>query len=338
MLGLSYERLTKVTNTVPHYRGNKDRFPLFNRRENRKYFLVREEDGQRVFDIVYGVTWERHDLTKEEFEAMEAKGEKTAAKYAKYDGNGKETGEYEYSWYETMPNVIGTVRSDNTFEFNATRYGQGDRTVMSSLSRGWFSTDSRRGGMVYRNGQVLHPIYRGMKVDVETMQPSVPYEVVIHHVNRKAAKDLLSKYEHFYKVSEVMLKAMTVGMVIETAKEVVTGIWGEEGRTKYRADADYMEQAEKLINDAPLDAFVLYCLANNIGRIGYRLWWDNPANDESNAYEDLFVSLKRVLNKGIYRQHRDIFKEVNCVSGSVYPACDWGTKILVDGKEMEQYT
>ena len=338
MNGLSYERLTKVINTVPPYRGNKNRFPLFNRRENNKYFLVREEDGQRVFDIVYGTNWDRREVTKEEYEVMYAKGEKAIARHSRYDDNGRETGEYDYAWYERTPSVIGTVRSDNTFEFNARSYGQGDRTVMSSLSRGWFSTDSRRGGMIYRYGQVLHPIYRGMRIDVETMQPSVPYEVVIHHVDRKAAKALLSKYEHFYKVSEVMLKAMTVGMVIETAKEVVTGIWGDEGRTKYRRDEDYMAEAEKLIDDAPLDAFVLYCLANNIGRIGYRLRWDNPANDESNAHEELFVSLKRVLNKEIYRQHRDIFKEVKCVSGSVYPACDWGTKILVDGKEMEQYT
>ena len=339
MIGLNYERLDKTTTSVPPYRGSKNRFPIADRRSNTKYFLVREEDGQRVFDIVYGKTWERHDLTKEQYEALEAQGCKELMKYQRYDMKGQPIDDYDYQRYEVLPSILGTVRPDNTFEFNAKRYHQGDRTVMSSFSRGWFSTDSRRGGMVYSHGRdMLLPIYRGMRVDVSTMQPSVPYEVVIHHVDRKAAKALLAKYEHFYKVSEVMLKALTMRMVLDTARDVVDSIWKDDGGSqKYRRDEAYFTEAEKLVDDAPLDAFVLYCIALNVGRIAYQMRW-NDGGENKNAHEELFMNLKRKLNKEIYKAHRDVFKEVNCESGKPYPACEWGTKIIVNGQEMEQYT
>lgn len=343
MIGLSYKRLTTATNSVPHYRGNKDRFPLASRRENTKYFLVRDEDGQRVFDIVYGQRFHSFDLTKEEYETLEAQGHKHIHKYQKYDGKGKHVpDEFDYRRYERNPNIVGTVRPDNTFEFNQRNYHQGERRFLSQFSRGWFTTDSRRGGLVYTEGGrsgTFHPIYQGMKVDTETMKPSVPYEIVAHHVDRKKSKALVAKYEHFYKVSEVMLKNMTMNMVMDTAKEVVDGIWKEDGGTQmYRSDETYFAEAEKLIDVAPLDAFVLYCVALNVGRVAYQMRWTNTTGlNETSAYDELFVTLKRRLNKEIYKAHRDIFKEVQHESGKRYPSCDWGVKVIVSGKEMEQY-
>ncbi len=51
MQGLNYVRLNSISNSVSPYRGSVNRFPIASRRHNTKYFLVREEDGQRVFDI-----------------------------------------------------------------------------------------------------------------------------------------------------------------------------------------------------------------------------------------------------------------------------------------------
>lgn len=338
MIGLAYDRLEKIVNSVPHYRGNKNRFPIANRRENRKYFLVREEDGQRVFDVVYGQRYHGTDLTKEEYETLEAQGCKELHKYQKWDDKGQQIPDaFDYKRYTKADNIVGTVRSDNTFEFNQKYYHQGERHYLSAFSRGWFVTDSRRGGLVYSHGDVFHPIYQGMRINVETLQPSVPYEVFIHHVDRKAAKALLAKYEHFYKVSEVMLKALTMRMVLDTAREVVDSIWKDDGGSKkYRSDEAYFTEAEKLVDDAPLDAFVLYCIALNVGRIAYQMRYSNKSMDETSAHDELFVTLKRRLSKEIYKAHRDIFKEVKCESGKRYPACDWGVKILVNGEEVEQ--
>jgi hypothetical protein len=175
-------------------------------------------------------------------------------------------------------------------------------------------------------------------METEKMEPTVPYEVFISHVDRKKSKALLAKYEHFYKVSEVMLKNMTMSMALDTAKEIVDELWKEDGGTqKYRSDIEYFTQAEKLIDDAPLDAFILYCIALNVGRIAYQMRWQgNKNSDTTSAHDELFITLKRRLSKEIYKAHRDIFKEVQCEAGKRYPSCDWGVKIVVNGKEVEQ--
>jgi hypothetical protein len=129
-------------------------------------------------------------------------------------------------------------------------------------------------------------------------------------------------------------------MVLDTAKEIVDETWRDEGGTeKYRSNEAYREEAEKRINSAPLDAFILYCIGLDVGRVAYQMRWSNLSSLEGvSAYDELFVQLKRKLSKEIYRTHLDIFNEVRCESGKRYPSCDWGVKVIVNGKEVEQLT
>ena len=313
MLGLEYTRLRAITNSAPPYRGTTNRFPLRTRRENTKYFLVRDEGDQKVFDIVYGKTWERSE-------------------------------ELEQGKYIGLPNILGTVRPDNSFEFTKNGYHLGENMFFSSASQGWFASDSRRGGMVYferrggRNVDLFHPIYKGMRLDTKTMQPLVPYEVVLRHVDRKKSKEVLTKYERFFKVSEVMLKNMTMGMVLDIVRDFeVVGTNPSAATAWYKKlPQDCIAEAEKLIDEAPLDAFALYCVGYNIGRIPYQMRWGS--NDEQDsAYEKLFMSLKRKITKEIYKSHESIFKDIKQEQGKRYPSCDWGVRIIVNGEEMEQY-
>lgn len=337
MRGLNYQRLERITKEVPHYRGNVDRFPLLDRKSSQKYFLVVEEDGQKVFDVVYGGSWLRHVITKEEYDLRAAKGDRRCQKYEERDFNGKLTGECEYVWYETVPNVLGTVRPDNTFEFNAKRYGQGDRLFLSRLSPGWFTTKSRHGGMLYQSKEKFIPIWTGMTVNIDDMTPTEPFKVVIHHVNRKKAKTLLDTYEHFLKVSEVMHKNMTLEAFMDTTREVVDGVFGVRASYTYIQPSRYLEEAMKHIHDAPLDAFIFFVLGYDVGRVSYMMRWKGTYGYGA-SYESLHHNLKRRLSKELYLSNREVFNEVEYEGGLVYPACDWGTKIIVNGKEMEQYT
>ena len=54
MQGLNYKRLDGISNSVSPYRGSLNRFPIGHRRQNTKYFLAGEENGERVFTIVHG--------------------------------------------------------------------------------------------------------------------------------------------------------------------------------------------------------------------------------------------------------------------------------------------
>lgn len=322
---ITYKRLSDIVLTAPPYRGTDNRFPMFSRRENRKTFLVREESGEKVFDLVYGESWLTHDITKEEYELLDGKN-----CYAQpyYDKNGNATGHNVYKKYETRHNVIGTVRPDNTFEFTKESYGQGERYYLSNFTRGFFSTDSRRGGMIHRERQRMLPIWHGMRVrsDDGLLMPTEQCEVQITHVNRKKARDLIGGYEQFFKVSEVMLKNVNDEQFLDLVTEVV------DQHTSFK---QLQAEAMKCMNDAPLDAFAMFAWGYDIDRLRFRTKYKNTI--QCSPYEDFYMKTKRKIVKQIYLDNPDVFIPKTYATGEVYPACDWGTTVLVNGKVMEQY-
>lgn len=331
---LTYRRLEELLKTVPPYRGTKDRFPVYSRKHRTKNFYVREEDGQTVFDVTYGSRYDTKPITDEEYLALPPKMRANLC----IEVEGRRL------IYTLSPNRMVTVRpgndGDGELEFNAKHYGQGDMYFLGHGFAGCFSSMSRRGGMVYvvRKGgkRVWYPIYEGMKVNARTMEPSTPHEVVINHVDRKKSKKLVEKYDHFFKVSEVMLKSLTLGQVIELAASMLES-------EPERSSAEFAKKYASCINDAPLDAFVWFCMLNDIGRIkwyamnaGYRNI-AGPHSLQVSAHEALFMSVKRKIVKDIYTANPDTFKQVKFACGEEYPSCDWGVKVLVNGQEMEQY-
>ena len=356
MKALNYKRLLDITNTVPSYRGNVNRFPIGERRQNNKYFLRRDEDGHTVFDIVYGETWHSTEIDRLEYIRLKlehrkfrkATGTERAQtyvmkwrKYSDVGGVWTQGKDCEYHRRDRGHNTVGTVRPDNSFEFTKSRYWQGDRCFLTQHSAGYFSTDSRRGGMVYAidmldDNAVFHAIWKGMRVNCDTMEAITPYEVVIHHVDRKSGKGVLSKYEHMFKVSEVMLKAMDLGSINNTCIEIVDGIFGEGGHKK-SVSVGLLEHAEKFINDAPLDALLLFTLAHDVRHVGYRMRY-GMNNHSDDTPENIFMATKRKIAREVYKENPDILKEVPCAGGKRYPACDWGVKIMVNGQQVEQIT
>jgi len=340
MRGLNYKRLNSISNSVSPYRGSVNRFPIGNRKHNTKYFLVRDEDGQRVFDVVYGQTWEGETISKEEFEALEKVGFPRLQKYMNMSS------EYVYRRYETLPNILGVVRPDNTFEFTGKRYGQGERGILSDYSDGHFCTDSRRGGMIWWGRKVADgsrkviPVYKHLRIDCETMQPTKPITVIGRKVDRKVGKTLLAGYADFYTTTEVMTKAMDYEAFVKTMAEVLA----EHG---FDADThshwkDFTSKAETLIGNAPLDAAMLYMYAWDIGsmRWNIRRFLDSNMSRYS-AHEDtphaMFLNLKRRLNKEIYKANDDVFKKIEYINSEMYPPSEWGYTVMVDGMEIEQY-
>lgn len=338
---LIYDRLDRISKTVPPYRGTTDRFPLLDRKHNTKNFYVRWEDGHKVFDITYGQRWRTEELSKEQYDSMPEnfKGGKCFQQGDKY------------FQYVTEPNFMGTVRprlGDGEFEFNADSYGSGDMKFLSDLYAGvgGFASKSRMGGMTYwkynKRPPIIYPIYRGMKVNARTMMPVVPHEVVVNHVDRKKSKALLRGYERFFKVSEVMLKSLTMDQVLDIGHSFIND-YGDDERNhgKWVAGAAW-DRAEDCMDEAPLDAFIWYCIAYDIGSVRYLS--ANPGNrqfymrnGQESAYDKLFMATKRRIVKEIYKRHSNVFKEVRFACGEAYPACDWGTKVIVNGQEVEQY-
>ena len=337
---LNYRRLNSITHSVSPYRGSVNRFPLGNRRQNNKYFLVRDEDGQRVFDVVYGNTWTGEDLSKEEYEVLEKAGFPRLQKYTNLND------EFVYRRYEVLPNILGVVRPDNTFEFTGRRYGQGERGILSDFSDGWFCTDSRRGGLIWQGRKTadgsrkIVPVYQGLRIDCETMRPVKPITVIGKKVDRKVGKDLLAGYADFYATTEVMTKAMDYDSFVRTMADVISEHVAQDDLSSHHTK--YTEKAETLFATAPLDAAMLYIFAWDIGSMRWNLRRFLDSNmSRYSAHEDsphsMFLNLKRKLNKEIYRANDTVFKKVEYVNEEGYPPSEWGYTVIVDGVEVDQY-
>ena len=319
---LNYNRLLNIAHSVAPYRGSTNRFPTGLRRENRKYFLVGYEGDKTVFNIVYGEHFVKRDITKEE--------------YDEYLAQGKPTGRHttnEYFTWDKASNVVGIVRSDNSFEFCGQHYYQGERDYLSKCSQGRFSSDSRRGGVIYRHGDSIYPIYRGMKVDCETMRPLDADVVVVGKtVNRKEGKNLLKRYEDFYKVCEVMCKSMDGKAFEETAKSIYNE-YKPEGEDLIKPELAF-KLADSLVDQAPFDALILYALALDIQNIS---WMVRHGNYHQIITSAMFDLIKRVLNKHLYMKNDEVFNPVYYKMGEHLPASVWGYTITVGGKEVELY-
>jgi hypothetical protein len=346
MLAINYARLERITQTEKPFRGNLNRFPIGQRKHNTKCFYRREESGQVVFDITYGYKYERNVLTKEEYEAFALAGADNIHKMGKWDSKSGAMSETDFEYWSsnTSPNVLGTVRPDDTFEFTADTYHQGERTVMSTWSRGYFANDSRRGGLIYKIGfraeTTMIPIWKGMRVNCETMKPTQDYQVFTKQVDRKVSKQIMAPYKDFYQTAEVMLKAMDWTTFIQVCGDVHTQY--KEDDPDHKAFNRYGAIAERVMNESPIDAAVLFMMQMDIGQVR----WDTVhylrhgtvrTSRSHESPEELFINMKRGINKFLYRAHEETFKRVEQESGNKYPAGDWGVEVIVDGKQVEQY-
>jgi hypothetical protein len=156
------------------------------------------------------------------------------------------------------------------------------------------------------------------------MTPEFEYSVIGRKVDRKMGKDVLAGYEHFYKVSETMCKAMDREAFLRTAKEVL-----EEHR--HRTD---FETAEALRDQAPLDAMILYANALGVGRIHEQIMHPNWHRSEP---LEIFENLKRHMNTRIYKEHPKVFTSVRYGMYENYPPSVWGYDIEVNGEIVQQY-
>ena len=331
MNGLNYERLNKIAMTQAPYRGTWDRFPLFGRRENTKNFYVREVNGAKVFDIVYGTRTKSTKLTHKEYLERKLQGHKNLHEYTYHDGRA------EYWMYEVVRYDMGTVYPEGYFQFNPDldTYGQGDKALLSRFTSGWFVNDSRRGGMMHTNGRwaVCTPIFQGARASTtEKFQLLDDYEVIGRKVNRKVGKEVLGGYESFMKTAETMCKAMSRDVFLATGEEVLNEARKEIART----DTTHYELAEKMKNEAPLDAMILYSLAMGTGRLAEQI--NRPdVNWYATEPHEIFMAMKRQLNTRVYRENPEVFTLVRYGKGEAYPPSIWGYEIEVNGQIVKQY-
>jgi hypothetical protein len=362
---LSYDRLKDITKTQKPYRGTANKYPIDKRTASYKYFTVEKEGDDEVYHISYYEVHDHVEVTKEEYVDLNNKGIKTSS-YTPY----QET-VARYFRVNSKPNLLGIVRPDDTFEYvkshdnpdHHTSYNQGENILLST----WLDCDQRRsgsqGGTVVgrfkptssystpmpEKYEVFHPVFRGLRINLNdfSIHPSCHYKTTSKKVNRKAGKELLKGYETFYKVCETMLTPMEYKTFIDVAVDVIKeSDLSQESLSSYYTSAEdtklLAESADRIKDEAPLDAFIMYSVAYDINgmwqrvrNVGKNNYW--TSNGAEMFLPKLFASVKRVMNKQFYKKNPSVLTEVDNEMGKYYPPCAWGVDLFVNGVETNQY-
>lgn len=359
MARLEYQSLLNITHNTDPYRGTKNKYPLVNRKQSYKYFISDYLNGEKVFRIFYGKTYREVFLPNDEAVAVAtARGEYVVK---------RPSGGMPF-YHESVPNEVGIVYPDNTFQLIAKSLSQGLCTVLNDLIGGYMFRSSRHGGYVYnslvssRGQAVFHPLFKGIRFGLgedKGVHESSKYQLFGRSVNRKESKKLMSKYADMFKVSEIMAKTMKPEDFVLTAVEVANDAYGidildvniaghvyADEEKKYKA----LRMAEERLESAPLDALLIYAVVYQVdGMQLYRLFHQAVAikgltASRHNAYyarllnpESVVEATKRKLSRDLYENTPEVMNVRELETGKPYGQSDWGFTLMVNGKEVEQY-
>jgi hypothetical protein len=336
---IRYEALLEQTRKELPYRGTHNRFPVGSRKQSNKYFLTEERlNGESIARVIYGERRQYTAISKELHDHLRGKINVNVITR----GSPQEPTYYRI---DTVPNELGIVREDNTFEFTAHHLNQGENNILTKWSYGYFNTSARHGGVVHSGLKVFHPIWQGARFSMDNDGKSYkPYQVFGLAVKRKEAKDHFKSYEKFFTVAKTMSFAMEWEVFRRTAIEVIdehiTGFdWNNlHGWFDPKRQEDFLSTAKSLQDTSPLDAYILYLCGykyNILNRIHTNKNYYGNENDYT--MPALYLLFHRRVTQDIYRSTPELFKEVEYEAGKGFPANNWGIKVLVDGQQVKQY-
>jgi len=335
---ITYAHLLEQTRKELPYRGTHNRFPVGSRKQSNKYFLTEERNGESIARVIYGDRRQYTAISKELHNHLRGKINVNLITR----GSPQEPTFYRI---DTVPNELGIVREDNTFEFTAHHLNQGENNILTKWSYGHFNTSVRHGGVVHSGLKVFHPIWHGARFSMDDDGKSYkPYQVFGLAVKRKESKDYFKSYEKFFTVAKTMSMAMEWEVFRRTAVEVVdehiTGFdWNNlHGWFDPKRQEDFLSTAKGLQDTSPLDAYILYLCGykyNILNRIHTNKNYYGSENDYTMLA--LYLGFHRRMTQDIYRATPELFKEVEYEGGKGFPANNWGIKVIVDGQQVKQY-
>jgi hypothetical protein len=335
---ITYQTLLDQSRKELPYRGTHNRFPVGSRKQSNKYFLTEERNGESIARVVYGERRQYTSISKELHNHLRGKINVNVITRGSLE-------EPNYYRIDTVPNELGIVREDNTFEFTAHHLNQGENNILTKWSYGYFNTSARHGGVVHSGLRVFHPVWQGARFSMDNDGKSYkPYQVFGLAVKRKEAKDHFKSYEKFFTVAKTMSLAMEWEVFRRTAIEVIdehiTGFdWNNlHGWFDPKRQEDFLATAKSLQDTSPLDAYILYLC-------GYKYNILNRIHTNKNHYgresdytmPSLYLLFHRRMTQDIYKATPELFKEVEYEGGKGFPANNWGIKVIVDGQQVKQY-
>jgi hypothetical protein len=331
---LTYKALQLVTYTQDPFRGTMN-FPMYSdRRQPYSLFQVVETENDIEYHVCYGKDWDTKEITEEKYNLLkDVKGRRVTKKDRDYE---------PYPFYEriTMPRALAIVRSDNTIEFTLPSYWQGDRKKMSDwIKPSCYMFDSYRysgnGLMVY--GQNSMPIFRGLRLDAETLKPheSQNIQVFRRTVDRKRSKPLMERYKTKLDVAHAMLKCLDADTMMVSARDLY-----EQHADKSDSNYTYLnsDKAMKIGDDlldsgAEFEASLMFAMA-----IGVNGFSDYALKIGGHTYynvcepKNIVPRLKASLAKKAYETHKPFYEvEVPFMNTK---GSEWGLRVTLNGVDV----
>lgn len=148
-----------------------------------------------------------------------------------------------------------TIYPDNSFEV-VNFSGQGDNMFLSQATRAYIHQDGGRKGVVYYTNTKMHPVFKGLRIDLKTGDAVTPYKFFKRDINKKKANELLKEYKDFQDVAMKFVEPMTPMGILEVFKD----LYDQEG------DLDCLDEGlfVKLIQEKKfVDAAVVFSIAGH---------------------------------------------------------------------------
>jgi hypothetical protein len=291
----NYETLKKRSQTSKPYRGS-DAFPLGYREYSDRHFRpLKDEEG---FALYYG---DRQVV----------------------DEASKQGGVVTREWQ--MPFAV--VRADNSIEFVRHTGHQNENMILQYMLNGHVFHSKPHGGTLIKRivgGEdekfefIMHPMFRGLKIDMDTLKAVTPYEIYIKRIIRDEAKEYLKRFEDTKSVGLTLLKAMRADGINELINDVRGEAYSNYNKKFYESvDSNYH-----------LDALMCFFLHEA------SIWWSITEENKSRFFHRLENVLSTKFNDYVLKNSNVGFKLVKLESEKLFSTCKWGYSIVCNGEEV----
>jgi hypothetical protein len=316
------------------------RYPMEMRSNRQNIFELVETENDVEFRVSHGYRYEEKEISEARFKLLDGvRGAKVFKKDRDYQ-------KFDFYTMDISPRVLCVVRSDNTLEYVADSYYQGDNMKMSDWMGGYQYDSYKMSGTSYSSGYynnhntgLNYPIFKGLRINLETHEPvNQNIQVFRRVVNRKKSKELMLAYKEAFKSPDALLKCMNTETMLVSVKDILDE--HEQKDNGYVSHAEYFKLAEQAFaNKEHFEAVILYAMSMQIN--GFNRWAiDNFLQGQTRSYyrmtepNRVVSTLITSLSKRLYREHKPFNEEE--VSFKNVQGSQWGIRVVVDGVEVNR--
>lgn len=310
---INYQNMVSTTKREAPYRNSGNAYPLGDRKYSSRHFR-KEDDGS------FSVWYSNREQTDQFVTRTAPESEKRHENF--------------------MKNCrLGVVRPDNSFEFVATLYAQGENMMLSEGLAAHVYNDITRGGLMLTRGKFTHPVFTGLRIDCNSGKAVTDYKIFRKILDRKKANEYMKQYAEFLRVGPAMYKSMTDNGITEVYDDLYAE-YGERFPKISNAEAMRMVREGKYV-----DAVCVFGMHRQWGVI-YETRQRAIARASGRPIEDSYFKLYPRLREMTLKRIKDEFRDIAVVeenslfeyeeleAGHKPPASKWEYKITVDGKQV----